>query len=112
MKDLRDFLTDIASFAENARKLVETNELKDLASEFSSEGLALERSMEIIGEAVKQIPDELRVQYPEIPWRKVAGLRDMLIHRYWSAQMGRLVEIVKKRPSCPRRNREKYSTKT
>jgi uncharacterized protein with HEPN domain len=58
--DVRDFLSDIIGYSENARELVRSNELKHLAEKFSPEGLALERSMEIIGEAVKKIPDEIR----------------------------------------------------
>ena len=41
------------------------------------------RSIEIIGEAVKQIPDSTRKQYPQIEWRKLAGMRDKLIHGYF-----------------------------
>ena len=43
------------------------------------------RSLEIIGEAVKNISDYLKNENPEIEWRKIAGLRDKLIHHYfWS----------------------------
>ncbi len=44
---------------------------------------AFVRSLEIIGEAVKQIPENVRQQYPEIPWRAIAGMRDVLIHNYF-----------------------------
>lgn len=43
---------------------------------------AFVRSLEIIGEAVKQIPDDFRARYPQVEWRKMAGTRDKLIHDY------------------------------
>jgi uncharacterized protein with HEPN domain len=44
---------------------------------------AIIRNCEIIGEAVKNIPNNIKKQYPEIPWRKMAGMRDKLIHEYF-----------------------------
>ncbi len=43
---------------------------------------AVERNFEIIGEASKRIPDFLKEQSPDIPWREMAGMRDMIIHQY------------------------------
>ena len=44
---------------------------------------AFVRSLEIIGEAVKRIPDEIRNKYAEIEWKAIAGMRDKLIHDYF-----------------------------
>lgn len=44
---------------------------------------AVVRKLEIIGEAVKQIPEEIRQQYPRVPWKEMAGMRDKLIHFYF-----------------------------
>ena len=44
--------------------------------------LAFERALEILGEAVKRLPPELRDRYPAVPWRLVAGMRDRLSHGY------------------------------
>lgn len=44
---------------------------------------AVIRNLEIIGEAVKQLPDDFRAQHPQVPWRKIAGLRDILAHTYF-----------------------------
>jgi uncharacterized protein with HEPN domain len=44
---------------------------------------AFVRSLEIIGEAAKNIPDSFRQQYPDVAWRKMSGMRDKLIHLYF-----------------------------
>ncbi len=44
---------------------------------------AVIRKLEIIGEAAKQIPDEIRQKHPQIPWKEMAGMRDKLIHFYF-----------------------------
>ncbi len=45
------------------------------------------RQLEIIGEATKQMSRELRAQYPDVPWRRMAGLRDVLIHEYFGVDL-------------------------
>jgi len=44
---------------------------------------AVIRNLEVIGEAVKNIPEEIRTRYPEIEWRKMSGLRDIVAHEYF-----------------------------
>jgi len=44
---------------------------------------AFARSLEIIGEAAKNLSNDFREKYPEIPWKEIAGMRDMLIHEYF-----------------------------
>ncbi|KAA9352751.1 HepT-like ribonuclease domain-containing protein [Larkinella humicola] len=44
---------------------------------------AIVRSLEIIGEASKRVPDAIRYRYNELDWKGFAGLRDVLIHQYW-----------------------------
>ena len=55
---------------------------------------AVLRRLEIIGEAVKGIPDNVRKDHPDIPWRRIAGLRDVLIHAYSGVNLKRVWIII------------------
>lgn len=54
---------------------------------------AVLRNLQIIGEAVKQIPDELRDLQPQIPWTKIAGIRNLLVHHYFLVDTEIVVDI-------------------
>jgi len=58
---------------------------------------AVIRSLEIIGEAAKRIPPDIRQRYPEIPWREMAGMRDKVIHGYFEVDFEIVWNVVKKR---------------
>ena len=57
---------------------------------------AVIRQLEIIGEVVKNIPSSFREKHPKIPWKDIAGLRDILSHAYFGVNMDRVWNIVKK----------------
>ncbi|MGQ0666328.1 MAG: HepT-like ribonuclease domain-containing protein [Nitrospiraceae bacterium] len=56
---------------------------------------AVVRNLEIIGEAVKKLPEDLRTQHPALEWKKMAGLRDILIHEYFGLDADIVWDIVK-----------------
>jgi uncharacterized protein with HEPN domain len=49
---------------------------------------AVARALEILGEAAKNVPQDIRDAYPHIPWREMAGMRDKLIHGYFGVNPG------------------------
>ena len=57
---------------------------------------AIIRNFEIIGEASKSIPIEIQEKYPEIPWRKMYGLRNLIAHEYFGIDYEMIWEIAKK----------------
>lgn len=75
LQDILDTITDIEIFTENVEfEAFQANREKVLA---------IVKSIEILGEAVKKVPDDIRNQYPDIPWKSIAGMRDVLVHEYW-----------------------------
>jgi uncharacterized protein with HEPN domain len=57
---------------------------------------AVLRRLEVMGEATKNLPNELREKYPEIPWREIAGLRDVLIHGYFGVNLARVWLVIER----------------
>ena len=86
LTDIRDAISRIERYTKG----------KDLA-DFRMDELvhdAVERCIEIISEASRRIPDELKEKHPEIPWHNVANIGNVLRHRYNSVSIPMLWEVV------------------
>lgn len=57
---------------------------------------AIIRRLEIIGEATKNIPASFKASYTEIPWKQIAGIRDILIHEYFDVDLDLTWQVVKR----------------
>jgi len=76
-----DYLNDILNSMELSQSFIQDHTLQTFYEDGKTQ-FAVIRCLEIIGEAVKRLPDELRNDNPDVPWKAMAGMRDRLIHGY------------------------------
>ena len=93
-KDIVVFLKHIIESAELIENYISNLQPIDFFASTQIQDSVIRR-LEIIGEAVKNIPDDFKKEYPDLPWRKIAGLRDILIHQYFGVDMELTWEIAK-----------------
>ncbi len=79
-RDNIDYLNDILERLQRIRSFAQEGETAFLESIMMQD--AIIRNFEVMGEATKRLTTELRQQYSQITWRKIAGFRDVLIHNY------------------------------
>lgn len=69
------------------------------------------RNLEIIGEAAKNIPANIKEKYPDIEWKKIAGLRDILAHEYFGVDLEVLWDIIEHKIPIFEKTGSRYSQK-
>ncbi|MFH1541715.1 MAG: DUF86 domain-containing protein [bacterium] len=91
------FINDIIESINNI--LEYTNELD--ITRFSANKMAKDaviRNFEVIGEATKNLPEEIKAKQPAIPWKEMAGMRDKMIHEYFGIDVDIVWQTVKALP--------------
>ncbi|MCX6376301.1 MAG: DUF86 domain-containing protein [Armatimonadetes bacterium] len=94
MKDHRVYLVHILEAIRKIRRYTAEGRDSFFAQEIIQD--AVVRNLEIVGEATKRIPPEVRFRYPGIPWKEMAGLRDVLIHHYEGINLARAWNVVER----------------
>ncbi len=93
-RDHKLFIKDIISAMTSIEEFVEGLSL-DKVREDDKTSSAVIRKFEIIGEATRHVPDNLKEKYPDIPWKRMAGMRDRLIHAYFGVDYRLVWEAIK-----------------
>ncbi len=94
-RDVRLYLNDMLECIEKIEEYMK-NVTEDEFSGNAQLRDAVMRRLEIIGEAAKNMPASIRNKYPEVEWKKVAGMRDVLIHVNFDEVLERIWIVVKK----------------
>lgn len=81
-REIKDYLLDILEECDYLLKKAEGLEFGQLLKDEDLKR-AVVRSLEVIGEAVKKIPEEFKERFKDVEWKDVAGMRDKLIHEYF-----------------------------
>lgn len=93
-KDLGDYIADILNSIKDVEEFTEGMVFETFLTDKKTINAVL-RSLEVMGEAAKRIPEELREKYPDIPWKRMAGMRDKLIHEYSSVDLEIVWTVIK-----------------
>ena len=81
-----DFLEDILAAIDDIERFTQGHDFDSFQTDKKTI-YAVTHAIEIMGEATKNIPDPLRITYPQVPWKQIAGMRDKLIHGYFSVNL-------------------------
>ena len=81
-REYADYLHDMLTYSERAEGLISGVDLNGFLSD-EAKILAVVRALEIIGEAARHVPADVRRRWPEVPWRRIVAMRNKLIHEYF-----------------------------
>ena len=93
-RDIRVHIEDVLDSIAKIEQYTQAIDEQDFLANTQLQDAVLRR-LEIMGEAVKNIPLTFRDRYPDVPWKKIAGLRDVLIHEYFGVNMRRAWKVAR-----------------
>ena len=85
-REFIDYLRDIIDAVGKIEKFTEGMDSEGFCADDKT-AYAVIRALEIIGEATKKVPQNIKESYPQVPWREMAGIRDKLIHDYFGVNL-------------------------
>jgi uncharacterized protein with HEPN domain len=92
-RDLRDYINDLIEACEDIITFTEGISYSDFIDDKKTVNAVI-RSLEVIGEATKNLSASFRNKYPNIPWKQMAGMRDKLIHAYFGIDKQMVWQVI------------------
>jgi len=108
MRDQKLYLTDVLAAIESIERFIEGMSFEDFQQDDKTASAVI-RKFEIIGEASRNISDNIKQRHPEVPWREMAGMRDRLIHGYFGVDYNLVWSTIKNRLPIARQMIQKIS---
>jgi uncharacterized protein with HEPN domain len=93
-RDYRDYLEDILTAIDESAEFTMGISFEAFTQDRKTVNAVL-RSLEVLGEATKRIPDRLRAEAPGVPWKYMARMRDKLIHEYFGVDLSIVWTVIK-----------------
>lgn len=95
-REISDYLNDIKSAIAEIEEFTSGMDFETFATDRKTVNAVI-RSLEVLGEATKHIPTNFRRKHPDIPWSKMAGMRDVLIHDYMGVDLKTVWKVIQER---------------
>lgn len=92
-RDAAACLSDMLEYARDAQTFVGTMSLEEFTADRKTQ-FAVLRALEVIGEAAKRVPQDVQEKYPDIPWRQIIGMRNIVAHDYLGIRLSRVFETA------------------
>ena len=110
-RDYRDYINDILESINDTENFVAGLSFEEFVKDKKTMNAAV-RSLEILGEAAKNIPEKIKKKHPKIPWKEMAGMRDKLIHEYHGVDHQIVWTVIKEELPPLKSQIEKIAEKT
>jgi uncharacterized protein with HEPN domain len=93
-RDFSDYIKDILVSIQDVEEFTFGMEFDEFLKDKKTIKAVI-RSLEVLGEASKKIPESIKSKYPHIPWKRMVGMRDKLIHQYFGVDLEIVWNVIK-----------------
>ena len=94
-RDVRDYINDLIESRGDILEFTQGMSFEDFSTDKKTVHAVI-RCLEVIGEAAKNLPMTFRLEYPDIPWKQMAGMRNKLIHEYFGVDKQMVWQVIEK----------------